>query len=221
MRALWIPWVACCSLALSGCHAVYSAHPLHTSEDAVEEPALVGEWKSSSNDGDRFCIQKGEDNTYTMIVSDSENESKSDGDAKPEKALTIMQKYQITLVQLDNQLFADMVPSGQLVGGREVDPPVGAVYHHILIKLELADPDLGYFLLDSSTVREANAQGYAPLGYMEIDDGILLTASTEELRWAVSHYADRLFRNSEEHYVRATGNEADGTPSPCSAIPST
>jgi hypothetical protein len=217
MRAKVISAVALCSLGASGCHSVYSVHPLNTSEDAVQEPALVGEWKSSSNGDDRFCIREGDRNTYTLLISESD--SNSEGEPKPgeeAKAPELLETYQIALVRLDNQLFADMAATGQSMDGKEIEAPIGAVHHHIIIKLDLSETELRYSLLDTGTIREANEQGYAPLSYVEIGDDLLLAASTEELRWAASHYADRLFRESEAHYIHVT----DDSSSPCGAVPS-
>ena len=222
MRALVVSTVAFCSLATSGCRCVYSVHPLNTSEDAVQEPALAGEWKSSSNDDDHFCIQEGDRNTYTLLVSESD--SNSDGEPKPgdeskaAKSPKLLETYQIALVRLDGQLFADMTASGQSIDGKEIEAPVGSVHHHIIIKLDLNETELSYSLLDTGAVREANQQGYAPLSYVEIGDDLLLTASTEELRWAASHYADRLFRESETHYTRVTEIDAGDSSSACGTV---
>ncbi len=200
MRALLIPCVAFCSLVLSGCNVVYSVHPLATKDDAVDEPALVGQWTETDDSShERLCIQKADTNTYTLIVSES--------DPKSDKEAKLVEAYQVTLVRLDDQLFADMVAKGQALNGTDIDPPVGALYHHVIVKLDLTDSDLRYTVLDPGAIREANQQGYAPLSFIEIDDGILLTAPTEELRWTVSHYPDLLFQEGG-HYTRLTEGEA-------------
>jgi hypothetical protein len=222
MRALLIPCLAFCSLALSGCRTVYSAHPLNTSEDAVEEPALLGEWKSTTHEDDRFCIVSGDHNSYVLIASvkdpESKDRSNSDGDTTAEKPQKLLQAYQVTLVRLGDQLFADMVGVGQALNDTEIEPLLGSTYHHIILQLNLTDSELGYSILSAAAVKEAGQQGYAPLSYVEINDDILLTASTEELRWAASHYADRLFTESDEHYVRVTDGGSDGPPSPCDGL---
>jgi len=210
MKTLLIPCVAFCSLALSGCSVAYSVNPLNTKDDAVDEPALAGEWTESDSGDGRICVQQGESHTYTMIVFAS--------DSKDEKATKVIEAYEVRLVRLEDQLFADLVAKGQLVNGTEVDPPAGALYHHLIVKLDVNDSELSYTVLSPSAIREANQQGYAPLGYVEVDDGILLTASTEDLRWSVSHFADRLFGDAD-HFNRVTETRTDDPPSPCSAIP--
>lgn len=221
MRALLIPCVAFCSLALSGCSVVYSVHPLATKDDAVDEPALVGQWKPSSDDA-RLCIQKGDHNIYTLLVADSDSkpdsDSKAERDSKSEKDPKLVEAYQITLVRLEDQLFADMVATDQAVDGTRIEPPAGTLRHHVILRLKVTDSDLAYSALRTSAIEEAKKQGLAPWDYLEIDDGLLLTASTEELRWSVSHYADRLFDEDEEHFIRVTESDANGSSTLCPAI---
>lgn len=223
MRALLIPCVAFCSLALSGCSVVYSLHPLAIKDDAVDEPALAGQWKPSHGDDDaQLCIQRGDQGTYSMIItatdSDSDDESNPGGDPKSDKKKTLVETYDLTLVQLENQLFADMSPKDMALDGTKIEPLIGTVAHHLIVKLNVTDDDLAYSGLRTGAVREAKEQGWAPMDFLEIDDGLLLTASTEDLRFYVSHYADRLFDEDEEHFTRVIENGADGSPPPCSAI---
>ncbi len=208
MRALLSSILGFCSLALSGCSVVYSVHPLNTSDDAVDEPAITGTW---SNDDAQLCVQKSDRSAYSLVVSPK--------DPKSDKGSKLVEAYQVTLVRLDDQLFADVVAKNQAFDGTEIEPPAGAIFHHVIVKLDVTDSDLSYTILDSSAVQEANKQGYASLEYLEVDNGILLTASTEDLRWAVSHHADRLFTDGE-HYTRQPDNGApDSSQAPCSAVP--
>ena len=212
MRALWLTCFTLCALA-SGCKCVYSFRPLYTVDDAVEDPSLVGEWRSERNRGVALCIEKAEGSSYNLIASSSQSEAESE---KPSKLLEI---YKVTLVRLDDQLFADMVAGSQLVNGMEVDAPAGAIYHHVIIKLDLNNSELEYSLLDSDAIQEANEQGFAPLPYVDVGDTVLVTASTEELRWAASRYADRLFLEKGERYTKVNDVDAGGSsPAACSPI---
>ena len=65
MRALLLPCLAVCSLALSGCSAVYSAHPLNTKEDAVEVPALRRELGRLATTTIRTCASRNPTATRT------------------------------------------------------------------------------------------------------------------------------------------------------------
>ena len=218
MRALLVPCLAFCSLWLSGCEVVYSVDSLNNKEDAVEEPAITGTWSPGENSTDRLCIEKSDGNTYNMVITSSDSDSVDDSKSakKPQEVVV----YQLTLVRLDDQLFADMVFKEQALNGTKIEPPAGTIFHHVIVKLNLTDTDLGYSVLDDYAIREAKEQGYAPLSYVEVSDGILLIASTEDLRWSVSHYADRLFKDWD-HFRRVSYNGADGSPQkPCNAIQS-
>jgi hypothetical protein len=82
---------------------------------------------------------------------------------------------------------------------------VGAIRHHVLLKLELTDSDLAYSAPDKNAIREVANQGYAPLSYAEVHDDFLLTASTEGPALEPSHYADRLF-GEVGHYTPERGS---------------
>jgi hypothetical protein len=193
---------------------VYSVNSLNNNEDAVEEHAITGTWKEKADSEYQLCFEKADRNTYNMIVTSSD--SKPGDDSKSDKEPEGIEVYLLTLVRLDNQLFADLVSKEQALNGTKIGLPIGAVSHHMILKLDLTDTDLGYSPLDVRAIREANKQGYAPLSYVEIGgDDILLTASTEDLRWAVSRYADQLFGEGG-HYTRVIS--ADGSSQPCHAI---
>jgi hypothetical protein len=201
MRALLMPCLALCSLTLSGCN-VNSAHPLATSDDAVEEPTVEGVWTPVESGSDDVCIQKAGGHGYTLTVFD------------PDSKLTEI--YQIDLVRLNDQLFADMVFEKQAVGSTEVEPSLGMMANHVILKVDIADNDLVYSTLDADAIREQNKQGPAPVQLLEEGNTMLLTASTDDLREYLSLYADRVF-SSVGHYTRNVGaEEAGGAGRTCS-----
>jgi hypothetical protein len=203
MRALLLPCLAVCSIALSGC-SVYSAHPLANSEDAVEEPALVGAWTPVESGSDDVCIQKADGHGYSLIRFD------------PNSKLTEI--YQIDLVRLNDQLFADMVFKKEVVDRTEVEPALGTIANHVILKVDIADDDLTYYALDPDAIREQNKQGSAPVQLLEEDDTMLLTASTDEMREYLSAYADRVFVSGVRYTRKIDAEEAGGADSTCGAL---
>jgi hypothetical protein len=202
MRALLLPCLTLCSLTLSGC-TVYSAHPLATSDDAVEEPKLVGMWTPVESGNDDVCIQKAAGHGYSFTVFN------------PDSKLTEI--YQIDLVRLNDQLFADMVFEKQAIDRTEVDPPLGMIAAHLILKLDIADNDLAYFALDPDAIREQNKQGPAPVQLLEESNTMLLTASTDELREYFSLYADRVFSSVGRYTRNVSAEEEGGANTTCSA----
>jgi len=208
MRALLAPCFALGFLTLSGCTAVYTVHPLATGEDNGDAPELPGTWISSKDKDDKFCIQKDDHGSYSLVLSDPDS-----------KAVEV---YNVDLVRLDNQLYGDMVYHKAYFNGKDYDGPAGSVDFHVISKLELSQTDMSISILDSEAIKDANKTGYAPLDFIDTDGAMLLTSSTEDLRWSLLHYSDRLFADSDsEHYVKSTETGEDGLPlTTCSAIPS-
>lgn len=204
MRALLLLCLAVCSLALSGCKAVYSAHPLSTSEDAVEEPALEGAWTTGENDDTELCVQRSDGHAYSLIVS--------------EPSSKITQVFQINLVRLNHELFADMVFQKQVVDRTEAELPLGTIPNHVIVKLDIADDDLAYSALDYGTIQNLDKEGYPPLQFLDEGDVVLLTTSTGDLRQYLSVYADHVF-GSPEHYTRKVDQEAGGSSTTACSVP--
>lgn len=201
MRALLLPFIASCSLILSGCSAVYSAHPLYTNEDAVEEPALEGKWTPGNDDKTAFCIQKSDGTEYNMVVSEPDSK--------------IIQLFKINLVRLNSDLFADIAFKSQLFDREEVDPPLGTITNHVIVKLDISENDLAYAPLDADVIEKQSKEGSAHLDYLDTNDAMLLTASTEDLRQYISIYSDRLFPEFS-HYRRLADDEPTAAAVPCS-----
>jgi hypothetical protein len=203
MKALQLPLLAVCSLALSGCSVAYSVHPLSTKGDAVEVPALQGVWTTGKDDDSDLCIQKSDGHAYSMILFD------------PTPKLTEI--YQVNLVRLNNQLFADVVFDKQAVDRTEFETPLGTLTNHVIVKLDIAEDDLTYSVLDSSAIRNLSQQGYTPLDFLDVNEGILLTTSTDDLRQYLSLYSGRVFTDPE-HFKRKI-NEETGTPITACSLP--
>ena len=203
MKALLLPCLAVCSLAMSGCSVAYSVHPLNTKEDAVEEPALQGVWTTGKDDDGDLCIQKSDGHAYSMIMFD------------PASKLTEI--YEINLVRLNDRLFADIVFDQQAVDRTKFETPLGTLTNHVIVKLDIAEDDITYFPLDSRAIRNLSQEGYPPLGFLEVNEGILLTTSTDDLRLYLSLYPDRVFTDSE-HYKRKI-NEETGMPVTSCSLP--
>ena len=200
MRAILLPCVAFLSLALSGCKVVYNAHPLYTSDDAVEVPALEGVWTNVDSESDKVCIRKSDHHQYQLISFDP-----------PSKVTDL---YQINLVRLDDQLFADMVFQKEFVDGTEIDPPVGATFYHAIAKLEITDNELSYAALDYYAVRDENKETFPPLEFLDDGGMLLVTSSTTDMRQYLKLYADRVF-DSTEHLRKIEDGTGASSSTPC------
>jgi hypothetical protein len=204
MRALLLPCFAVCSLALSGCSAVYSAHPLSTNEDAVEEPALEGIWTDSDDDKAQFCIQKSDAHAYNMTIVD------------PDSKLTAI--YRIDLVRLNDLLFADMVFQKMAIDRTQIEPPLGTISNHVIVKLDISEDVLTYFPMDSRAIQNQNGEGYSQLEFISEGDVMLLTTSTQDLRQYLSGYSEKVFSDSG-HLTRKIDDGTPGTSTMTCGLP--
>ncbi len=204
MRAMLLPCLAVLSLVLAGCKGVYSDQPLNTSEDAVQEPALEGVWTNGDSDDTQLCVQRSDGHAYSLIVS--------------EPSSKITQVFQINLVRLNHELFADMVFQKQVVDRTEAELPLGTIPNHVIVKLDIADDDLAYSALDYGTIQNLDKEGYPPLQFLDEGDVVLLTTSTGDLRQYLSVYADHVF-GSPEHYTRKVDQEAGGSSTTACSVP--
>jgi hypothetical protein len=208
MRTLLLACLALCSFSMAGCNAVNSAHPLYLSDsaqDAVDEPAIVGTWMTTGEDTTQLCVEKRDRGTYGLVISSPTDKT--------------VELYSFTLVRLDGHLYADMTFQKELTNGTELDVPLGAIYHHVILKIDLTETDLSYAALDLSAIEDANKDGVAPLKSIDVDGEMLLTSSTEELRRTISLYGDRLFSGGD-HLTRRDDDGDDSPPVPCSVDPS-
>lgn len=206
MRALLLPCFAILSLAFSGCSAIYSIHPLNTSDDAVEEPALEGTWAPANQaDDPPLCIQKMNDQVYGLVISDPDT-----------KAAYL---YSVNLVQIDSHLFANLFANGQMFDGKEVDPPFGMVAHNIILKLDVDDSGLNWSVLSPDAIEEQNKSASTPLSSIALsNDETLLTSSSDDLRQYISIYSDQIF-GAQHHYIRKLDTTPPGRAQTLCGIP--
>lgn len=202
MRALLLLCVAVCSLGMSGCGEVCSVNPLAKSEDAVDQPALVGKWVTGKSDDPDFCIERSDhQGLYNLVIFDPESKN--------------AQLYLVRLVNLEDRLFMDIVFNKQVVGNTEASNPLGTIPHHVIVKVEISGNDLSYAPMDPDKVLKENERDYYPINHLMIDDLMLLTASTEDLRQYISKHVDDVFSDSE-YLTRKP--ESDATGKPCWAF---
>ena len=148
-------------LLMVGC--IPSLRPLYTEKDLVFEPALVGTW--TAEDGKEvWTFEKSSDNGYRLIYS-------SNGKAA---------NFDARLLRLGKTQFLDLFPEKMETGNdfsRAHFIPTHTFYRATIegsfLRLWTLDPDKLKKKLDAGTLK---------LAHETSDDGLLLTASTEELQ---------------------------------------
>jgi hypothetical protein len=161
---------------------------LYTVQDTIAVPALEGTWSDPSSDPkekttSQTTFQKSGDHVYTMIVDDPSTK--------------VRQTYDVHLVRFGDQLFMDLAWSDETLNGVKLDPPIGVVATHVIWKVEISEDDLAYATLDDDAIKkQGGSVGGSPLQYRS-DGGVLLTASTDDLRRYVATHAGDAFSDYE------------------------
>lgn len=171
------------SIFLAGC-PVSDLHPLYNSGDNVVEPLLVGKWVPQDESGDKGFIefQGGSGNSYTMVVQDPDSK---DAD-----------HYDVHLVRLGGNLFADLRFSNRTRGEANVDMPIGVIAAHMVVKLTVTKDDLGWATMEEEPWKNFLTSNSPPekhtVGNLEYDsDASLVLADTDTLRrYVVAHAKD-------------------------------
>lgn len=187
MKPLALPFATLVCLILSGC-APSSIHPLYTADDAVVEPALEGTWIDADKPADSpILLEKSGAHQYTMSIVD------------PDKKL--VQKFDVNLVRLGNQLYMDIAFSDQTVDGDKLELPLGAISTHEIVKVRVIGDDLGYATLSSDEIKKQNQWDSLPLAFADPDQGMLITGPTADLRHYIMIHADDVFGDFN-HFTR-------------------
>jgi hypothetical protein len=182
------------SVFLAGC-PVSDLHPLYKSSDNVSEPLLVGKWVPPDS-GDKGFIefQEGSGSSYTMVVQDPDSK---DAD-----------HYDVHLVRLGGNLFADLKFSNRSRGDANVDMPIGVIAVHVVIEMTVTKDDLGWATMEEDPLKIFLKNSAPPekhtVGNLEYDsDASLVLADTETLRgYVVAHATDGFPQTEHWHRVK-------------------
>jgi hypothetical protein len=181
------------SVFLAGC-PVSDLHPLYNSSDNVAEPLLVGKWlPPDSNDKGFISFEKASGSGYMMTINDS--------------GAGVTDRYDVQLVRLGGNLFADLHFSNRTHANTNVDMPIGLIAAHMVVKLTVLKDDLGWATMDDDSLKnilKADAASDKPaIGKMEYDsDNSLVLADTETLRRYVTAHGTDGFSEGD-HWHRA------------------
>jgi len=164
MRYFMFSIIALTMFFVGGCGPALSLHPLCTNEEVIFDPALVGQWETTSDEN--WVFRKMEDNHYNVTLKFDRSDS-----------LVLEGR----LLRLGDYTFMD-VTSGEQVGDNLLVIPA-----HVFLRLSLEGDSLGIAYLDDSWLRKNS-----DLIKHEVLDkhGIVLTASTKELQDFVMKHAE-------------------------------
>jgi len=167
--------------ALAGCAS--SIAPIYTKADAVDEPALVGNWSSEKSDElDKVRIGKDKDGLYKVTIHDQKSGTDS--------------VYDTHLLKLQDASFADLLISDYRHGDAQIDLPFGAEPLHQIVKYRLSGDHLNIWAIDGDAFEKASKQPGFTLQFRTTkqDSGdTIIISPTDAIRAYLSSHPSDLF----------------------------
>jgi len=168
MRYTILTLTALGAILLAAC--VPSLHPLYTESDLVSDSLLVGIWTNESG-SEVWEFSEAEGKSYELAYAKDRTPA----------------HFEARLVRLNGRLFLDTYPDEKI----ENDfLELHLVPAHVFGRVWLAADTLRMSLLDGDWLRRLIDKGEVEIGHEDVDDALVLTASTEELQKLVRKYAD-------------------------------
>lgn len=169
---------------IAGC--IPSIYPLYTDETLTFEEKLLGEWTEeedysiSEETGEKIYstwnFKKAKRGNYYDLIRLTKDGERSE--------------YEVNLVKLGKQYYFDFYPADQQKALSDLDEflflhlfPV-----HTFAKAELEEEKVVFYMFDADWMAKLIGQRKIRIRHEEVDDMILLSASTEELQKFVLKY---------------------------------
>lgn len=179
-------------LWVAGCY-IQSLNPIYDEETLTFDLGLVGKWSSSGNDGEFWIFEKAGEQEYKLIGEFNEN-----GETK-------RAYFEAFLSRLGDFLFLDIFPK------RLQEMPDIYQAHlipvHSFFKIHRDGNTLITQSIDFNLFKDAAERQKPDLKYMDLEDKVLLIASTDELQEFFVKYVkpdsifqspDTLFRKNDD-----------------------
>ena len=158
------------AILMGGC--VPSLHPLYTAKDLVFNEDLISTW---ADDDNRWVFQRGLDpNSYKLTVTDDEGKG----------------EFVAHLVKIDKMLFLDLFPEEPELERSNDYYKMHLLGVHTFIKVERIEPTLQMRVMNPDKIGEMLEDDPNLLKHEELEDRIVLTASTKELQKFMKKYAN-------------------------------
>ncbi len=169
----------------SGC-VVPSLHPIYTSEDAIFEEKLLGEWQEDKPDSNKESKTRWQ---FSKAVEKPKGKAGAAHDTpeKPSYRLLISDddkqaEFLAHLAKIQDTLFLDVQPADpelKKVSERQLGLLIPA---HTFFWVESIDPQLQIRILDPGWLKKLLKKSPEAIAHQVVDDRIILTAPTPELQ---------------------------------------
>jgi len=151
---------------------VPSIHPLYTDEVLTYDPALLGNWKETNEDGGTWQFTSSNGHSYHLLYADN---NKKEG------------KFKVNLLKLNDSMFLDLYPN-------ELQPAANEFYQfhflpiHTFMRIEIGEAQLKMAPLNPEWLKEFLEENPDAIAHELRDDAVILTASPVQLqRFVLAH----------------------------------
>jgi hypothetical protein len=185
------------TILLGGCVPVMSLHPLFTEENLVFEEKLLGTWVDDPNSPKSTW-------EFKRVEDSAQKEGELNPPKKPEKAYKLILlnnedntkgSFYAHLIKLEDRLFLDVYPSR--LPCAQPDPNEDWLLNtfflipsHSFVIIDSIEPRLKMRWTNQDELKKLLKEKPDAVKHELVEDGIILTASTEQLQPFVFKYAD-------------------------------
>ena len=171
MRKIKIFFVIGLATLVAGCNP--SLNPLYTEKDLVFEPALVGAWAYENEEEVTWECKKSGEKSYELVFTEKG------------KAPATFEGH---LVQLKKYLFLDIYPAAAAIKDNAYEDHL--IRSHTFYRIWIEGDSVRLAGLNPEWLQDMSAKKKVKLHFERLPDGMVLTASTQELQEFVLKYAD-------------------------------
>jgi hypothetical protein len=169
MRIGMIIALSAAMLLIIGC--VPSLHPLYNSKSGLATDArIIGTWANDDSSAS-WQFEQADSNTYELLYAEDESAA----------------HFVACLVRLDNKLFIDTYPDEEIANDFY---KLHLVPAHIIGRIWIEGDSIRLDMLDGDWLRKMIDKGSISIAHELVDDGMVLTASSDELQKLVKKYTD-------------------------------
>jgi hypothetical protein len=179
MRKAIFSIVAAACLFIGGCAPVMSLFSLYDKNTLTNNDQIVGNWESNDKDDKNrhdccFVFAKSGDG-YSMTVPDPDDKE--------------IWYSTVHLVKLGDAMFVDIEPNSDKPE-QTTRIPFPTIKVHAFGRIWIEKDSLRMELLDDDGMKTAVASGKTRLTYVNGDDGLVLTSTTEQMQAFAREHAD-------------------------------
>lgn len=179
MRKAIVPGLAAICLFLGGCAPAMSLFGLYDASVVTNNDQILGDWEiltADSADKPECCMVFAKSNDgYTMTTPD-----------KDDKEIWTSSVY---LVKLGDSLFID-IAANEEKHNETTRVPFPKMKVHTFGRIWIEKDKVRIELLDDDAVKRAVVKGKTRLTYVDGDDGLVLTSTTEQLQAFAREHAN-------------------------------